>query len=106
MCIFLFSLAGIPPAAGFIGKFYLFSGAIQAGYIWLAIIGVLNSAASVYYYLRVMVFMYFKDPNEEFAWVKLTPAFVICLIIAVAGVLIPGVLPGIFLELAQKAVFM
>jgi len=106
MCIFLFSLAGIPPAAGFIGKFYLFSGAIQAGYIWLAIIGVLNSAASVYYYLRVMVFMYFKDPTEEFAWVKLTPAFVICLLIAVAGVLIPGVLPGVFLELAQKAMFM
>ncbi len=106
MCIFLFSLAGIPPAAGFIGKFYLFSGAIQAGYIWLAIIGVLNSAASVYYYLRVMVFMYFKDPTEEFAWVKLTPAFVVCLIIAVAGVLIPGVLPGVFLEIAQKAVFM
>lgn len=106
MCIFLFSLAGIPPAAGFIGKFYLFSGAIQAGYIWLAIIGVMNSAASVYFYLRVMVFMYFKDPTEEFAWVKLTPAFVICLIIAVAGVLIPGVLPGVFLDLAQKAVLM
>ncbi len=106
MCIFLFSLAGIPPAAGFIGKFYLFSGAIQAGYIWLAVIGVLNSAASVYYYLRVMVFMYFKEPTEEFEWVKLTPAFVFCLLIAVAGVLIPGVLPGVFLELAQKAVFM
>jgi len=106
MCIFLFSLAGIPPAAGFIGKFYLFSGAIQAGYIWLAVIGVLNSAASVYYYLRVMVFMYFKEPTEEFEWVKLTPAFILCLIIAVAGVLIPGVLPGVFLELAQKAVFM
>lgn len=106
MCIFLFSLAGIPPAAGFVGKFYLFSAAVQSGYIWLAIIGVLNSAASVYFYLRVMVFMYFKDPTEEFSWVKLSPAFVICLIIAVAGVLIPGVLPGVFLELAQKAVFM
>jgi NADH-quinone oxidoreductase subunit N len=106
MCIFLFSLAGIPPAAGFIGKFYLFSGAIQAGYIWLAIIGVINSAASVYFYLRVMIFMYFKEPNEDFAWVKLTPAFIICLIIAVAGVMIPGVLPGVILQLAQKAVFM
>lgn len=105
MCIFLFSLAGIPPAAGFIGKFYLFSGAIQAGYIWLAVIGVLNSAASVYYYLRVMVFMYFKEPVEDFSWVKLSPAFIICLLMAVAGVLIPGVLPGVFLELAQKAVF-
>lgn len=106
MCVFLFSLAGIPPAAGFVGKFYLFSGAVQAGYIWLAIIGVLNSAASVYYYLRVMVFMYFKEPTEDFSWVKLTPAFVICLIIAVAGVMIPGVIPGSILELAQKAILM
>lgn len=106
MCVFLFSLAGIPPAAGFVGKFYLFSGAVQAGYIWLAIIGVLNSAASVYYYLRVMVFMYFKEPTEDFAWVKLSPAVVICLILAVAGVLIPGVIPGSILELAQKAILM
>jgi len=106
MCVFLFSLAGIPPAAGFVGKFYLFSGAIQAGYIWLAIIGVLNSAASVYYYLRVMVYMYFKEPTEDFEWVRLTPAFVICLIIALAGVLIPGVIPGSILDLAQKAILM
>ncbi|MCL2761418.1 MAG: NADH-quinone oxidoreductase subunit N [Desulfuromonadales bacterium] len=106
MSIFLFSLAGIPPAAGFVGKFYLFSGAVQAGYIWLAVIGVLNSAVSVYYYLRVMVYMYFKDPTEDFAWVKLTPVFVICLIIAVAGVLVPGVLPGVILDLAHKAVLM
>lgn len=103
MSIFLFSLAGIPPAAGFIGKFYLFSGAIQAGYIWLAIIGVLNSAASVYYYLRVMVFMYMKKPTEEFDWFKVTPTTAFCLLIAVAGVLIPGVVPGFVLELAQKA---
>ncbi|KAF0221270.1 MAG: NADH-quinone oxidoreductase subunit [Geobacteraceae bacterium] len=106
MSIFLFSLAGIPPAAGFIGKFYLFSGAIQAGYIWLAIIGVLNSAASVYYYLRVMVFMYMKDPVEEFDWLKVSPAIALCLIIAVAGVLIPGIVPGYLLELAQKAVLL
>ena len=106
LSIFLFSLAGIPPAAGFVGKFYLFSGAIQAGYVWLAIIGVMNSAASVYYYLRVMVFMYMKEPVEEFDWLKVTPAFILCLLIAVAGVLIPGVLPGTILELAQKAVFM
>lgn len=105
MSIFLFSLAGIPPAAGFIGKFYLFSGAVQAGYIWLAIIGVLNSAVSVYYYLRVMVFMYMKDPVEEFDWLKVTPSLAICVLIAVAGVLIPGVVPGFILEIAQKAVF-
>ena len=106
MSIFLFSLAGIPPAAGFIGKFYLFSGAIQAGYVWLAVIGVLNSAASVYYYLRVMVFMYMKDPTEDFDWVKASPSLALCLILSVAGVLIPGIVPGALLELAQKAFFM
>jgi NADH-quinone oxidoreductase subunit N len=106
MSIFLFSLAGIPPAAGFIGKFYLFSGAIQAGYIWLAIIGVLNSAASVFYYLRVMVFMYMKEPTGEFETLNVTPAIAACLLISVAGVLIPGVVPGYLLELAQKAVLM
>ena len=104
MSIFLFSLAGVPPAAGFIGKFYLFSGAIQAGYVWLAIIGVLNSAVSVYYYLRIMVFMYMKDPLEEFDWLKVTPALAICVLVAVAGVLIPGIVPGFILEFAQKAV--
>ncbi len=100
MSIFLFSLAGIPPTAGFIGKFYLFAGAVQEGYIWLAIIGVLNSAASVYYYLRVMVFMYMKSPEEEFDWVKLSPAIMLCILIAVAGVLIPGIIPNSVLNLA------
>ncbi len=105
MSVFLFSLAGIPPAAGFIGKFYLFSGAVQAGYIWLAIIGVLNSAASVYYYLRVMVYMYMKDPVEEFDWLKVTPALGLCVLVAVVGVLVPGIVPGFILDFAQKAVF-
>lgn len=106
MSIFLFSLAGMPPTAGFIGKFYLFSGAIKAGYIWLAIIGVLNSAASVYYYLRVMVYMYMKNPTEEFDWMTLSPAVMLCILIAVVGVLVPGVVPSYLLELAQKAVLL
>ncbi len=104
MTIFLFSLAGVPPAAGFIGKFYLFSGAIQKGYIWLAVIGVLNSAASVYYYLRIMVFMYFKESTEDFEWVHVTPPVALALIIAVAGTLIPGIVPSVILEYAQMAV--
>ncbi len=102
--IFLFSLAGIPPTAGFIGKFYLFSAAVKSGYIWLAIIGVLNSAASMYYYLRVMVFMYMKDPTEEFDWAGVTPAIALCLLVAVGATLALGVVPGTVLELAQKAV--
>lgn len=104
MTIFLFSLAGMPPTAGFIGKFYLFSGAVQKGYIWLAVIGVLNSAASVYYYLRVMVYMYMKDPTEEFEWTQVTAPVALALIIAVAGSLIPGIVPSIILEYAQEAV--
>lgn len=104
MTIFLFSLAGMPPTAGFIGKFYLFSGAVQKGYIWLAVIGVLNSAASVYYYLRVMVYMYMKEPTEEFEWITVTAPVALALIIAVAGSMIPGIVPSIILEYAQEAV--
>jgi NADH-quinone oxidoreductase subunit N len=104
MTVFMFSLAGVPPTAGFIGKFYLFSGAIQKGYIWLAILGVLNSAASVYYYLRVIVYMYMKEPHEEFEWTVVTAPVALALLIAVAGTLIPGVVPSLLLELAQNAI--
>ena len=104
MTLFLFSLAGMPPTAGFIGKFYLFSGAIQKGYIWLAVIGVLNSAASVYYYLRIMVYMYMKEATEEFEWIKVTAPVVLALIIAAAGSLIPGIVPSVILQYAQMAV--
>jgi len=104
MSVFLFSLAGIPPTAGFVGKFYLFSGAIQKGYIWLAIIGVLNSAASVYYYLRVMVYMYMKDATEEFDWMQVTAPMALCVLISVAGALIPGIVPSLILEYAQEAI--
>lgn len=65
LSVFLFSLAGIPPLVGFIGKYYVFAAAIQAGLIPLAIIGVLASAASVYYYLRVMVYLYFKEAHKD-----------------------------------------
>ncbi|GFO67393.1 NADH-quinone oxidoreductase subunit N [Geomonas limicola] len=102
--VFLFSLAGMPPTAGFIGKFYLFSAAIKSGYTGLAIIGVLNSAASVYYYLRVMVFMYMKDAQEDFEWAGVTAPIALCLLVTVVATLVMGVVPGTILELAQKAV--
>ena len=60
MLLFMLSLGGIPPTAGFMGKFWLFGAAIDSGYVWLAVIGVLNSAISLYYYLRLVVFMYLK----------------------------------------------
>jgi NADH-quinone oxidoreductase subunit N len=61
----LISLAGIPLTGGFIGKFYLFSAAVKEGYIWLTIIAVLNSVVSVFYYFRVMIYMYMRDAGEE-----------------------------------------
>jgi len=65
LSIFLFSLAGIPPFIGFIGKYYVFAAAVNADLITLAVIGVLASAASVYYYLRVMVYLYFRDASKQ-----------------------------------------
>jgi len=105
LCIFLFSLMGLPPTAGFTGKFYIFAAAVDSGYIWLAVIGVLNSAVSLYYYLRVMVHMYFKDPQEDFSWVSINPATAISIIISIAGVLWLGILPGPVMELAKLAGF-
>ncbi|MBW6510583.1 MAG: NADH-quinone oxidoreductase subunit N [Desulfuromonadaceae bacterium] len=105
MAIFLFSLMGIPPTAGFVGKFYIFSGAVEAGYIWLAVIGVLNSAVSLYYYLRVLVYMYFRDPNEEFEWVALKTGALISIILAIVGVLYLGILPGGVMEMAKLGLF-
>jgi NADH-quinone oxidoreductase subunit N len=105
MTIFLFSLMGLPPTAGFTGKFFIFAGALEAGYVWLAIIGVLNSAVSLYYYLRVMVYMYFRDPVEDYSWVKMEMATVVSILIAIAGVLYLGIVPGPVMELAKLSVF-
>ncbi|PLX87287.1 MAG: NADH-quinone oxidoreductase subunit N [Desulfuromonas sp.] len=105
MAIFLFSLMGLPPTAGFTGKFFIFAGALKAGYVWLAILGVLNSAVSLYYYLRVMVYMYFRDPVEDFSWVKMEMATIVSILIAIAGVLYLGVLPGPVMELAKLSIF-
>ncbi|MBK8229902.1 MAG: NADH-quinone oxidoreductase subunit N [Candidatus Eisenbacteria bacterium] len=66
MTIFMISLAGIPPAAGFFGKYYIFRNAVEHGYVSLVVLGVLNSALSVYYYLRVLVALYMRPATREF----------------------------------------
>ena len=96
---------GLPPTAGFAGKFYIFAGAIKAGYIWLAIIGVLNSAVSLYYYLRVMVYMYFRDPNEDYAWVSMPVSVLATIVLAIIGSLYLGILPNEVMAMAKLAVF-
>lgn len=104
MSIFLFSLAGIPPTAGFVGKFNIFSAAVQEGYIWLVIIGVLTSAASVFYYFRVIMKMYMETPDREWVPVSFPPATVLALSISVAGVLYMGIFPTTYLNLALESV--
>ena len=64
LTIFMFSMAGIPPLAGFLGKLYVFQSAIQAGLFGLAIIGVLASVVGAFYYLRIVKVMYFDQPEE------------------------------------------
>jgi NADH-quinone oxidoreductase subunit N len=105
MAIFLFSLMGIPPTAGFAAKFYIFAGAVEAGYIWLVVLGVLNSAISLYYYLRIMVYMYFRDPAEDYAWVSMNTGAMISIVVAIIGVFYLGVLPGAVMDMARLAIF-
>src|SRR5438445_8856256 len=102
MLLFMLSLGGIPPTAGFMGKFWLFSAAIDAHYYWLAVIGVLNSAVSLYYYIRIVVFMYLKQETAGSEPV-MTPALRVALAIAVAATLILGVYPRQLFEAAEAS---
>lgn len=101
MAIFMFSLSGIPPTAGFLAKFYVFSGAVQAGYIWLVIFGVINSMISLYYYLGIVVAMFMQEPEGEKAPVTPLPAVVIALGIAVFATLNLGLFPGQWMDKFQ-----
>ena len=89
MLVFMLSLGGIPPTAGFMGKFWLFSAAIDSGYYALAIVGVLNSAISFYYYARIVVFMYLKKDIAGSEPVT-SPALAVVLGLALAATLVLG----------------
>ena len=104
LTLFLLSLVGIPPTAGFVGKFYLFGAAVRGGYIWLAVIGVLNSAAAAYYYLRVVVNMYMREPEGVPAVVMPSFAGGLAVVVALWGIIQLGVFPAPLFDLAQSAV--
>ncbi|PLX30852.1 MAG: NADH-quinone oxidoreductase subunit N [Ignavibacteria bacterium] len=97
MSIFMFSLVGLPPLAGFFGKYYIFVAAIENGYTWLTIIGVITSMISVYYYLRVVVVMFFQT-DEEAEKSSLASSSVFALLLSAAGVLLIGVFPSMVLD--------
>ena len=102
--IFLISLAGFPPTGGFLAKFYVFVGAVREGLVPLVIIGVLASLVSVFFYLRIIVYMYMKEPTEEIEIYTENPALFLVLFLCLYGVLQLGLFPGNILLLVQQAV--
>ena len=105
MTVMLLSLAGFPPTAGFVGKLYLFKAAIGSELYLLVIVGAINTAISAFYYLRVVVTMYMREPEEELAFSPYASTLVVGLILAVVGVLLIGILPSLMLTPAQNSVF-
>jgi NADH-quinone oxidoreductase subunit N len=105
LALFMFALSGFPPTVGFFGKFYLFSAAVKSGFIWLAVIGVMNSFVSVYYYLRVIKVSYFDQMEERFDPAPKSIAILIVLIVTAIGTIGLGFFPERLLEISKAAVF-
>jgi NADH-quinone oxidoreductase subunit N len=103
LTVFLVSLTGIPVTAGFVGKFYLFGAAVAAGWVVLALVGVVMSVVSAYYYLRVVVAMYMREPEGEDTWARVSPASAFALAVSAALTLLLGVWPAPLLALARLA---
>ncbi len=104
MTFFLLSLGGFPPTAGFIAKWYVFSAAVGAGYYGLAIIGVLSSVVSVFFYLRIVVMMYMTDRDARPVPPPVSSVAMAGLVVAMIGVLYLGVLPSRVIDLAQASI--
>lgn len=102
--IFLLSLAGFPPTGGFLAKFYIFSAAVKQGLVPLVIIGVLASLISVFYYLRIIVYMYMREPSREVEIHMENPALFLVLFLCLYGVLQLGLFPRNVLILIEQAV--
>ena len=104
MTFFLLSLGGFPPTAGFIAKWYVFSAAIGSGYYSLAIIGVLSSVVSVFFYLRIVVMMFMTDRDARQVPAPITTLAYVGLALSLAGVLYLGVLPTAIIDFAQASI--
>jgi NADH-quinone oxidoreductase subunit N len=101
MAVFMLSLAGIPPTAGFAGKLYLFSAAVEAGYVGLAVVAVLNSLVSVYYYVGVLVQMYMAEGGPAIDPPASRPCLLATLVVAGVATMLLGLLPAGPMELAR-----
>ena len=106
MAIFLVSLTGLPPTAGFIGKLYLFAALLEAKWIWLAVVGAVNSIISLYYYARVLRYMFLRDPEGQTSSITLQRSEAILLLFLVIPTLLFGLYFGPLIELANASVQM
>jgi len=100
----MFALAGFPLTAGFTGKFYIFSSAVNEGFIWLIVIAVLNSLISVYYYLRVIVNMYMKQSGSDVEILPVKRSAGFGLLICAYAVIHIGIFPSSFINMAENAI--
>ena len=103
MTVFLLSLGGFPPMAGFIGKWYIFTAAVEQGHYWLAIIGVLTSVVSVFFYLRIVVMMYMTE-GADIARPRVPLPAAVGLVLATVAVFYLGILPGQVIDLALESI--
>ncbi len=104
LALCMFSLSGLPPTAGFMSKFYIFKTAIESGHTIVALIGILTSIVSVYYYLRVVYYLYMKEPAEGFAVAPVGGVFAAgALTIAIVGILAIGLYPSPLFQAAGNA---
>jgi NADH-quinone oxidoreductase subunit N len=101
--LFLLSLLGLPVTAGFVGKFYIFDSALASHLIWLAVLLALNSVIGSFYYLRIIVVMYMREPHQDWAPARMSVAITVVLLVAAAGTLYLGLFPGRVLGLAAQA---
>ena len=101
LAFFLFSLAGMPPTGGFLGKYVIFQAAIKSEHYVLAVIGMLNAVVAAFYYIRVIVIMYFREAETEELPMPVTPATAAVVVFSAIGVLYLGIAPGRLLELVR-----
>ena len=104
MTVSLLSLGGLPPTVGFVGKWYIFSAAVGAGYYWLAIIGMLTSVVSVFFYLRVVVMMYMADRTAAPSTAQITTVGMAALTVSIAAIFYLGILPAPVMNYAAESI--
>jgi len=104
MAVFLVSLTGLPPTAGFIGKFYLFAAVLDARWFWLAVVGAVNSVISLYYYTRVLRYMFLREPEDRSGHLPILRSEALILLTLAIPTLIFGLYFAPIVDLANASV--